>query len=375
MSRQLFYIVNARIPTEKAHGLQIVKTCEAIASLGVRVVLLVPKRKNNILGDAFLYYGAKRTFPVEYIPALDLLRFSIPFAYALLTITFAWSVFWRLLREQNVLCYVRGEVALPLSFLLPKRFTFFLEVHEPREHRAYATAFARAKGIITVTEGRKKQIEKANPLLRGKVVVARNGADPQSFLNLPGVHEARSLLSLPKNETIALYTGSDLSWKGTETLEQASEIMPPSFRVYLVGNITQRRKSSHCIYVGWKSSREIPLWLAAADVLILTGTGHNETSSLYTSPIKMFEYMASGKPIVAPSLPSFLEVLNETNCFIVPPDDPLALAQRIEETTVKKHEAALRAARAKEDVRRFTWEERARAVVRFMEGEGSSFIS
>ena len=70
------YIANARIPTEKAHGIQIMKMCEAFASLGIDVELVVPWRFNSIHVDSFEYYGVKRVFKIVKIPSLDLTAFG-----------------------------------------------------------------------------------------------------------------------------------------------------------------------------------------------------------------------------------------------------------------------------------------------------------
>ena len=50
---KITYLANIRIPTEKAHGIQIMKMCQAFANQGVRVELVVPKRKNQIRKEAF----------------------------------------------------------------------------------------------------------------------------------------------------------------------------------------------------------------------------------------------------------------------------------------------------------------------------------
>src|SRR5262249_13241169 len=70
-----------------------------------------------------------------------------------------------------------------------------------------------------------------------------------------------------------------------------------------------------------------PRWLAAAAVLVLPNSRAEPISARYTSPLKLFEYMAAGRPIVASDLPSLREVLTGgRNAVLVPPDDPGALA-------------------------------------------------
>ena len=70
----LLYVSNARMPTEKAHGWQIVKMCESFADAGAKVDLFVPdRRKNNpIKQDAFEHYGIKENFKIQYAWCWDL---------------------------------------------------------------------------------------------------------------------------------------------------------------------------------------------------------------------------------------------------------------------------------------------------------------
>ncbi|KKR77731.1 MAG: group 1 glycosyl transferase [Parcubacteria group bacterium GW2011_GWE2_40_8] len=73
---KILYIANARLPTEKAHGIQIMKTCEAFADLGHSVSLIVPRRFNFIKDDPFEYYRVKRNFKIIKLPTIDLVKFS-----------------------------------------------------------------------------------------------------------------------------------------------------------------------------------------------------------------------------------------------------------------------------------------------------------
>src|SRR3989344_2871475 len=62
MPRTLLYIANVRLPTDNAHGVQIMKTCEALAECGVAVTLIHPWRINKHKGDPFAVYRVKRNF-------------------------------------------------------------------------------------------------------------------------------------------------------------------------------------------------------------------------------------------------------------------------------------------------------------------------
>src|SRR4051812_30948237 len=74
---KLLYIASIRLPTEKAHGLQIVQNCEAFADAGAAVTLWVARRFNTAelraVGDVWAHYGVKRNFVLRRIPCIDLL--------------------------------------------------------------------------------------------------------------------------------------------------------------------------------------------------------------------------------------------------------------------------------------------------------------
>ena len=69
---KILYIANIRLPTEKAHGIQIMKMCEAFADIGHKVELIVPWRFNFIKIEPFEYYGVKKNFKITKLPSLDL---------------------------------------------------------------------------------------------------------------------------------------------------------------------------------------------------------------------------------------------------------------------------------------------------------------
>jgi glycosyltransferase involved in cell wall biosynthesis len=100
--------------------------------------------------------------------------------------------------------------------------------------------------------------------------------------------------------------------------------------------------------------------MAAADVLLLPNTARHASSARYTSPLKLFAYMTSGKPIVASDLPSLRDILNEQNAVLVAADDAQALAEGV----VRALSIGSRLAeQARHDVEPFTWDNRATRVI------------
>ena len=117
--------------------------------------------------------------------------------------------------------------------------------------------------------------------------------------------------------------------------------------------------------IGHRPHIEIPYWLKAADVLILPNSAKEKISQFYTSPMKMFEYMASQKPIIASELPSIKEVLNENNAILVESDNFKALARGIEKALKDNELSDKISQRAYSDVQDYTWQKRAENILNF----------
>jgi glycosyltransferase involved in cell wall biosynthesis len=90
-------------------------------------------------------------------------------------------------------------------------------------------------------------------------------------------------------------------------------------------------------------------------------------ASYFTSPLKLFEYMASGKPIVASDLPAIREVLSHnTNSILVPPDNPEALAGGVRYILENPAMGEKIARQAAVDVLSYTWDERTKKIMDFI---------
>ena len=123
-------------------------------------------------------------------------------------------------------------------------------------------------------------------------------------------------------------------------------------------------KTANIILTGQKKYSEIPLYLKAADCLVITGTAKDERSFRFTSPLKLFEYMASARPIVASDTESIREVLeHKKNAWLVRPDDEKAMADGIMFILNTPDSADNFAKQARFDVENYTWGKRAEKII------------
>jgi len=369
---KLIYIANARIPTEKAHGIQIMKMCEAFA-MDNAVELVLPARFNRIKDDPFDYYGIKKNFRIKKLPCFDLIRFHRYlgcWGLWIETLTFGFSLFFYLIFKKAGVFYTRDKLILPLVII--KKNLVFEDHAFPRKYFLYSCFIKKIKGIITITQ-KLKDLFVERGISPDKILVAPDGVDFEKFQILNSKSQTRGKLDLPQDKKIVLYTGHLYKWKGAQILADALRYLPVDVEVYFVGGTEEdikkfkvQNSKLKVNVVGRRPYMEIPYWLKAADVLVLPNSGKEEISKYWTSPMKMFEYMAAQKPIVAADLPSIREILNETNAVLVESDNPEALARGIQEALQNPELSDRISAKAFRDVKQYSWQNRVIKILNFI---------
>lgn len=370
---KLVYIANVRIPTEKAHGLQIMENCSAfVKSAGLDVLLVIPCRLNKIKEDPFSYYTLEGVFKIKKLWCLDLLALSflkrLWFALETISFTFsAWVYAIRHKKEIDVLYTREMSIAACLASIKP----LFYEVHNLpiRLNWFYRRAFTRAKGIIVISEGLKNDLVKWG-VAEEKILVARDGVNIEKFDIPVAKAEARAKLNLLPDKFIAIYTGHLYSWKGADLLAKVAESFAGSVDFYFIGgteaDVARFRgqyRSGNIHILGHKGQDEIPYWLKAADVLILPNSGQERISSHYTSPLKLFEYMASGTPMVVSDLPSMREVVNDQEVLFFVPGNPDDLRVKIKNIQDNYDEWKERALALVSKAAGYSWPRRAKLII------------
>lgn len=364
---KILYIANARIPTEKAHGIQIMKTCEAFAELGHEVKLILPWRFNPIKEDIFKYYNVRKNFKIKKIPSLDLI-WAGKIGFWIQSFTFAETASWYALFKKTDIIYSRDE--LPLFNLSFFKKNIFWETHTGRYNFVVKYLIKKCAGIVSITEGLRNFYTQKGVYSK-KIIVAPDAIDIIDFSKNYVQADVRKKLGLPVDKKIVLYVGRLDGWKGSETALEASKLLPAEIQMVIIGGETKqaeyfKKEYPRIIFLGFRPYRELAENLVAADVLLLPNTGKNEISARYTSPLKLFAYMASGKPIVSSDLPSIREILNESDSVLVEPDNPQALAEGVKKVLENKELGKKLASAAKEKVNDYTWNKRAQKIAEFL---------
>jgi glycosyltransferase involved in cell wall biosynthesis len=232
--------------------------------------------------------------------------------------------------------------------------------------RLVGEAFDRIRGIVVITEGLRSDWKAATET---KIIVERDGVNLDRFDITAPKSDLRSELSLPPNHRIVSYVGSLQPWKGVDTLLKAAKGFPENTSACIVGGDQKERERlaaavgevpSNVRFVEHVPPGQVPLYLAASDVLVLPNSAEQRISAKYTSPLKLFEYMAAQRPIIASDIPSLREVLDEQMAFFVKPDDPGSLSEAV--IHLAGECGADKAAVARREVERYTWKARAERI-------------
>lgn len=369
---KLYYLANIRLPTEKAHGLQIMKTCEALAKQGIEVELIVADRKNKLKDNPFDFYKVEKLFKITTLPCLDFIsnNFFGALAYWLESITFLYSL-KKYLKNKSGIFYTRD---LPTAYYLSgSSRKLFYEIHDLPDTpaRRHKKAWKNSTGLVVISPGLKRELLK-NIIPDSKILVAPDAVDLKQFadVNLPQ-EGCRKQLGLPLDKRIVVYTGHLYDWKGAPTLALATRQLPADIQVYLVGGTekdvakfsTTYRNVNNLHVVGWRPNSEMPFWQKAGDVLVLPNSGKNSNGANYTSPLKLYEYMASGTKLVVSDVPALKEILTDWPAVYFIADNADSLSQAI---ALAVKPAAKLAAPPKEKLADFSWDQRAERIKAFL---------
>jgi len=370
----IVYVSNTRLPTEKAHGLALAKLSEAFADVGLSVDIVAPLLWRKRGADYFDYYRVKRNVRLTFLPTIDLIPLHVVrrFAFVLQMLAFSLAAYlyckFHYRGRSDVVFFSHDYIPLYFLSFLPQ--PIFYDIHHfPGTNFMYERVLSKSRIVAVQTKWKIQALSKQFRIEPHRVIYWPNGTDVEAFARTETVREARRALGLPEEGRFIVYTGQLFQWKGVQTVIRALEFLPVDVHLYLVGgaaeDVERIKREEPCAYdprlhfIASQPHETMPLWLRAADVLVLPNTATQKVSRWYTSPMKLFEYMASGRPMVASDIPSIREVVSEADAFFATPDDPNSFAAQIEQALSNSTEGERRAVHAQEAVRQFSWRERA----------------
>jgi len=387
---RILYLADIRFPLERANGIQTIETCHALARRGHHVTLLVRPDTHKPPRDPLAFYDLP---PIEtltiaraivsgpgtpaswrraqYLAAA--LRRALasrdpnPPADIVLTRDLGVAsllLHWPRTRRPPVVYESHGYAPV-VSGLLPELLSTASRISSRKARRLARRerhVWRHAEGYVTITTALARDLQERIGSLRD-VHVVPDGArvDPARTFDWTG----------PSALPVVTYAGHLYPWKGVDMLLDALALTP-GLRARIVGGHAaepdlgrlQTRARDLAIadrveFTGFQPPGTVARHLHAADALVLPNRA-TTMSARYTSPLKLFEYLAAGRPIVASDLPALREILRDNeNARLVPPDDPRALADALRAVTQDPALAVRLARGAFETAAEYSWTRRA----------------
>jgi glycosyltransferase involved in cell wall biosynthesis len=383
---KILYLADIRFPMERANGIQTIETAHALARRGVEVDLVV-RRTDRLSDEACLAF-----FGLAPCPALRLRRVSTPigplarwsYLAAALVLLLRARGKWDFLFTRDLFLADLGLrlSTLPVIYEAHTVAAVFAEEHA----RLYASDGEASPAKLERLDERERRVCRG-----GAGLIAITGALLQSLEDRHGKIARSSVVpdgarlpeALPRfgashSPARVTYIGQLYPWKGVDVVVEAMRLLEDA-ELVIVGGLPpepdlDRLKAlasrlslgDRVFFRGFVPPPALEGERANADVFVIPLLD-STTARLFTSPLKLFEAMASGRPLVASDLPSIREILtHEENALLVPPGDPRALAQAIERLLRDSALSGRLAARAFEKVKAYSWDRRAQGIEEFL---------
>lgn len=375
------YVFPETLPTRNARGVQVVRTCAALAEQ-VDELRLYLARVSGTNDELFARYGIAQPANLKVIRLprhIGPVVWSGRFNHGLRRHLLQWT-------KEVGACPVMTRHLQVAQALSASGLTTIFESHDffhdkpdvrAKVRRLEQSVLASVDGVAFLTNGlRDRVLEKVK--INGRTTVIPSGTDVG-----PSGGLVRKFDSRPVRDFV--YAGSTrYHWKGVAVLLAAvDELVKQSDardvpRLHLVGPIegavsqheSQVRRLVACGALelhGYVEPSAMPALLRTFEVAVLPNTEDSPNSALFTSPLKLLEYMATPIAVVASDLPSVREIAGTDEALLVSPGCPRALAEGIRRLLT---DAPLRnrlSANALRRVQEFSWERRAAKFIDFLQ--------
>jgi len=373
--RLIYPLVWARL-NRNADREQSVSTAAALARRGIETVLLMPRGRGDPALDADAlraYFGVEGDFRLVQRPSR--------WAGETLPKTLMWlrQVFRDPALTGADLLYSRIPAMLGVGRRAPLPFAIEQYRPWPDDWPAIRPLVRRTArdvcclGLVLHSDYAAGAYRRAG-VAEEKILVAHNGANPRLLGERLGKDEARATLGLPQDRAIAVYAGRINAEKGLDQI-LALAALRPEILFLLVGSEgkdaieAEAAALANVRIVPWQGPAELPAWLHAADLLLIPPSrAPLERFRNCVLPLKLFSYLAAGRPILAPAAPDTAELLVDgENALLVPPGEPEAAAQALDRILGDTALADRLGAGARALARELTWDRRAEKIHAFLE--------
>ncbi len=363
---KLTYVHTAPVPSHAANAVQVTKMCAAFQAAGAETLLVQPAGAGGTAEEIAMHYGLDKRFAARRliaprVPGQELLfgalaavlhspgREGVIYTRSVSVAAGAAALGrWVALEMHLPASALRGRIARRLSRLI---------------------ASPHFVGMIVISGKLREDFERRFPMLSGRILVAHDGAD----------EVAEVLPAALSGDFRVGYIGQLYPGKGMEIIAKLAPLCPWA-TFHIVGGSTgdlevwraRLAGQQNIIFHGSVRHADTGAYITGMDVVlapylrVVRGVGGGENNLAdWMSPLKIFEYMAHAKPILASDLEVLREVLyDQDNALLCDPEDVrgwAAALTRLRDDEIFRRRIGLK---SREDfLARYTWSSRARAIL------------
>lgn len=367
---RIVYIAPQAIPSSSANSIHMMKMAQAMASNGHDVLLLAPR--GNTQANIFSYYGVRENFKL-------ITHVKRPGSLGLVSYSFQNISHARAFKPDLVFSRCLMSAWISLLAGLPTLF----EIHDsPRSINPVAQKIFKrianhktCAGLVVVSQALRDHMASSHHIPGNKIIVAPDGADA-----LPA-GSTQSPFTKKENKFHAGYTGHLYKGRGIDVIASIAEQLP-DVEFHIVGgnaqDVSEWREKIQAFqnmhFYGHQPPGIVPDFLRHFDVLLapyqkkVAVAGNVGDTSAWMSPLKIFEYMASGKPMICSSMPVLMEILrHDDNAILCTPDDAsdwVGAIKYLRSNPAAAHKIAENA--QKDFLNHYTWQKRAENILNEM---------
>ncbi len=392
------------LPSNRANTIQVMKMTQALMENGNEVRLAVPAGRASIVSHRWEHlahrYGLHQEFEIEWLVSSPVWR-GYDFGWRAMQWAKGWGAHYVFTRHPQTAAFCSqngiptileihdiphgwGGGMLFKGFLNGKGRRRLVVITQALADDLASSFSALAPFVSAHAEG---PVAKASRIYSpGFVFIAPDGVDLVRYAGLPAPHAARvalaqirssSRVDLPADKFTAGYTGHLYAGRGTGLLLDLAQRLPQITFMVAGGEPAQvealrgeaeKRGLKNMYITGFIPNAELPLVQAACDVLLMpyqerVAASSGGDISRYLSPMKAFEYLACGRPIVVSDLPVFGEIFDDNNSVRIVHSDVDEWAQALVTLQNDPRLCKKLTEHARLDVQQYEWKGRAARIL------------
>ena len=389
MTKNYLFFTRNSLPQPHAHLVQVAHSANAAANLGYSSLLVYLKTKEESRNIAELLY------PFQIQPAPENLKqfYNIQDELKVAQLPMPWPIDRlknNFINSSRVISkYYFPLHILPSTKIVHTRDWNFVKAaiengipaiyehhhHESKQFEPEIVQNPLFQISVTVADPvRESMIQYGMP--PEKVIKLHNGFNKLFIVRHPSAaKEWREKLLVDERQHLVVYAGALRKFKGIDLLIDVAKEMPEVQFVFAGGSSSEvdayqqqakDKQVKNVTFLGYVQQEHLPSLLQAADVLAHPHCSGEAAS--FTSPLKLFDYMASGTPIVATEIPPLMEFKSSgAIAGWCEPDNPVKFAECLQQVLATHPRKVEGYTDNLEFVRQFSWENRIAKILNHVE--------